>query len=64
MARVVREISTVIRVALFLAGLIAGGWLAERAVNHCPALLVIVGTACMFGVVLAVLVIFGITHRG
>jgi len=41
MAKALTEISTLFRVGLFFAALAGGGWCADRAVYHCPALLLL-----------------------
>jgi hypothetical protein len=64
MAKALAEVSTLLRVALFFAALAGGGWCADRAVHHCPALLLILGTAAMVAMIFAVLLGFYFSSRG
>jgi hypothetical protein len=64
MPRARTEVSTAVRIVLFFAALVGGGWCADCAVLHCPALLLILGTAAMAAVFFAVLLGFYFSSRG
>jgi hypothetical protein len=64
LAKAFTEISTVLRTALFFAGVAGVGWGAARAVHDCSALLFLLGTVAMAAVIFAVLTGFLFTSRG